>query len=74
MLHQWKSVHPVMGGRFGGTLSEKRGICYGLGQDTYEIGVELGSGCRPKNSEGNSPAFVEAMDAGNFYGVEGVGD
>jgi hypothetical protein len=74
MLHQWKNVHPVMGGRFGETISAKGEICHGLDQDTYEMGIELASGCHPKNSEGNVSVFVGAMDMGDFYGVEGVGD
>ena len=74
MLHQWKNVHPGTDGRCGETISAKGGICHGLSQDTYETGIELASGCHPKNSEGNVSAYVGAMDMGDFYGVEGVGN
>ena len=74
MLHQWKRVHPGMGRRFCETMSAKGGICHDLGQDRYEMGIELASGCHPKNSEGDVSAYVETMDMGDFYGVEGVGD
>lgn len=74
MLHQWKNVCPGTGGRCGDTISAKGRICHGLSEDTYETGIELASGGHPKNSEGNVSAYVWAMDMGDFYGVEGVGD
>lgn len=74
MVPQWKNVHPGTDGRCGETISAKGGICHGLSQDKYETGIELASGCHPKNSEGNVSAYVGAMDMGDFYGVEGVGN
>ena len=74
VISQWKTVHSGMGCCHGEPISADGRIGQGPGQDMDEMGIELGSGCHPKDSERNVSAYVVAKDMGDFYGVEGVGD